>query len=213
MNIFPVNLQHPAKEAIEAAVNALRAGEVVMHPTETCYGLAVDIFNEGALKKLYALKQMPLKKPVSIMLTLLEDAQKYAEFNPIAFRLAQKFWPGPLTLVLPRKKTVSAFFNFGHETVGLRCPDSVISQQLIKGYGGPLSTTSANISGLPEVYGLHDYLEQIKERGLQPAVILDGGLLEENPPSTLVGFDLEGPKILRQGSLIAEIKAFLGCLP
>lgn len=252
------------KQDLGIAVQVLRAGGVVMHPTETCYGLAVDIFNEGALKRLYALKGRDFNKPVSMMVRDLEDAKKYVEFNEVALQLAKKFWPGPLTLVLPRKKSLPEFFNSGMnlgaqkvggqafvaQTVGVRCPDSAVSQALIKAYGGPLSTTSANVSGCAEVYKLEDYLAQLRDSGvgvgldvgavgggnsklrsrggrldtaiidfgfddLGPDLILDGGELPKNLPSTLVGFDASGKvgevqlKILREGAMLREVKSFL----
>lgn len=206
MKIIKVADKLGAKD-LEFVLNELMAGEVIMHPTETCYGLAVDIFQEEALQRLYALKKMSWQKPVSIMVSDLAMAQEYAYFNEKALALAEQFWPGPLTLVLPRKESLPDFLNAGHATVGVRCPASALSQQFIKSYGGPLSTTSANISGIKEVYNIKGYLEQLRleHNGLvqlEPAVIIDAGDIPKNPPSTLVGFSDDGTiQILRQGSL------------
>lgn len=191
------------------AADALRAGEVVMHATETCYGLAADIFNKSALEKLYKIKKMDESKPVSMMVSGLAEAQKYAEFNELALRLAERFWPGPLAIILPGKKILPDFFNAGSKTVGIRCPDSAVSQELISAFGGPLTTTSANISGLPEVYKVEDFLAQLQEGDLRPGVILDSGEIPKNAPSTIVAFDGGAFKLVREGALAEAVKEFL----
>jgi len=193
------------KEAIRPAIDALKGGGVVMHATETCYGLAVDIFNEEALKKLYSLKKMDEGKAVSIMVDGMAQAREYAEFNDFAVELAGKYWSGPLTLILPRRDRLPAYLNASFDTVGVRCPNSEVSRLLIRGVGGPLTTTSANLTGLPEVYSVDDYLEQVGEGGkmidnnMLPDVILDSGILERNVPSTVV--DCVEEKVIRVGAI------------
>ncbi len=164
MKILKVDQEKPEKDIILEAVKFLRQGKILIHPTETCYGFAVDIFNQSALNLLYQAKNMPNSKPVSMMVRNLEEAKKYAEFDSSALRLAGEFWPGPLTLVLPRKKSLPSFFNEGHNTVGIRCPDSLLVQKLLEDFDGPLSTTSANLSGQPEAYNVDDFLLQIQGR-------------------------------------------------
>ena len=186
---------------LKQAGEVLRGGGVIMHPTETCYGLAADIFNRKALQKLYAIKKMKADKPVSIMVRSLAEARKYARFNKTALSLANKFWPGPLTLILPRKKSLPAFLNKGHKTVGIRCPDSTVSLALIKVNGGPLTTTSANISGKPEVYSVMAFLKQVKMGDVQPDYIMDQGKIPPNKPSTIVEISSEGVKVIRKGDL------------
>lgn len=187
------------------AAGVLKAGGVVMHSTETCYGLAADIFSEQALKKLYKIKKMRADKPVSIMVRSLAEAKKYARFNVSALKLAKKFWPGPLTLVLPRKKFLPDFLNKGHGTVGIRCPDSKISQVLIKAFRGPLTTTSANISGKIEVYSVRDYLKQLKEKDELPDLIIDEGRIPKNRPSTIIAFKKGKIVVMRKGDLWVKI--------
>lgn len=198
---------------INRAVEAFKNGEVVMHATETCYGFAVDIFQEKALQKLYRLKKMSLEKPTSMMVTDLSMARSYAKFNDGALLLADKFWRGPLTLVIDRKPALPSFFNKGHTTVGIRCPSFSLAQALIKAYGKPLSTTSANISGKPETYCVKDYLLQLLKQDEKPALILDQGTLPLNRPSTIVGFrkedGYEEAFIIREGAMATEVKAFM----
>ena len=213
MQILKTDLHHPSQAILDQTIQALKQGSVVIHPTETCYGFAVDIFQEQALQSLYAVKKMALDKPVSMMVTSLAEAQQYAEFDPLAFKIAEKFWPGAVTLILPRKKTLPDFFNKDHLTVGIRCPDSKIAQALIKGVGRPLSTTSANVSGEPEVYEVKHFLDQLDLVGDKDAqglaVILDVGAIAKNPPSTLIVFEQGKPVFLREGALLAEVKNFL----
>lgn len=219
MKIVKVNLDNEdeSKEAITLAVRVLKRGGVVMHPTETCYGLAVDIFNEKALEKLYALKKMAKSKPVSVMVGSLEEAEKYADFgvtcstatgsmiNPR--ELADKYWPGPLTLVLPRKDALPVFLNEGVESVGLRCPDCLLCRDLIDGFSGPLTTTSANLTQWPEVYDVECYLGQLEGEPLRPDLIIDAGKLVKNRPSTIIKFEKGEMSLMREGVLWAQIRS------
>lgn len=222
MKIKKINLLNPETEIIAQAVKVLHEGKLVVHPTETCYGFAADVLNQNALEDLYAAKGRDFNKPVSMMVRSIEEAQKYVEFNEVALRLAERFWPGPVTLVLPRKAALPVFFNRAQSTLGVRCPDSAIARALIDGFGGPLTTTSANLSGEPEAYNVQDFLNQYDkfEKGLEKlGMILDGGelisksqddVLSKNPPSTVVGFDNKGnPVILREGALLDVVRKFL----
>lgn len=184
-------------ESLQQAIKVLHEGGVVAHPTETCYGLAVDIFQKRALERLYALKKMPLNKAVSILVRDLEEAQRYGVFSARALQLALKFWPGPLTIVAPRTALVPKWLNFGHSTLGLRVSSNKKTRQLVESFGSPLTTTSANVSGLPSAYSVQEFLDQ----GLVPDFILDGGRLGETPPSTIVEVKGEELKVLRQGGV------------
>lgn len=187
--------------------------KVIMHATDTCYGLAADVFDEQALNKLYKIKKMHGVKPVSMMVKSLEEAEKYAQFDDLARKLAEKFWPGPLTLVLPRKRMAEVglpdFFNPESATVGIRCPDSKISRALIDLNKRPLTTTSANVSGRPEVYKVLDYLSQLKEHDVLPDLVIDGGEIARNQPSTIV--KILGGKLeyLREGGLKEEVDKYI----
>ena len=184
-------------ESLFQAVKTLHAGGIVAHPTETCYGLAADIFQKSALSKLYSLKKMPLDKPVSILVRNVEEAERYGEFSQKAVQLALKYWPGPLTLVVPRTSGLPKWVNFGHATVGIRVSSNKKTRELVEAFGGPLTTTSANIHGLPSTYGVQDFLNQ----GLVPNFVLEGGRIGENPPSTIVEVVGEDVRVLRQASL------------
>lgn len=180
---------------IEKAIHVLRQGGVIAHPTDTCYGLAADVFNLQALERLYELKGMPKDKPVSILVASLEEAKRYAHFSPKALELAERFWPGALTLVLTRSQPLPSFLNPGVLEIGLRVIDEPISVALLKAFGGPLTTTSANAHGKPSPYS-------VSEISLKPDLILDGGELQAHAkPSTIVRVLGDDVDILRHGDL------------
>ena len=181
------------KDRLLNAVKALHAGAVLAHATETCYGLAVDIFQKGAVEKLYRLKQMPFSKPVSILVRDLQEAQRYGEFSAAALKLAQQHWPGPLTLIVPRTAALPLWINPGLDSVGIRVSDHKEVQALLEAFGGPLTTTSANVSGEPQAYAASDM-------GLKPDLILDSGSIPKNPPSTIVKVDGAELRVIRQGA-------------
>jgi tRNA threonylcarbamoyl adenosine modification protein (Sua5/YciO/YrdC/YwlC family) len=181
----------------EEMVNVLKQGGVVLHPTETCYGLAVDIFNEEALKKLYALKIMREFKPVSIIVIDKEDAGSWAEITSKAEELFDKFWPGPYTFLLNRKKTLPQFFNRGIQKVGLRNPAYKSVLNVVKKLDHPITTTSANVSGKAETYDINDFFTQLKSisSSFQPDLVIDGGFLGINEPSSV--YDVVDNIVLR----------------
>jgi len=187
-----------ANDDLLKAKKILLEGGVVAHATETCYGLAADIFQKKALAKLYALKKMPLDKPVSVLVRDLEEAQHYGEFSTTAVKLALQYWPGPLTLVVPRTSVLPQWLNFAHPTVGFRVSSHKKTRQLLEAFGGPLTTTSANIHTEPQAYSVQDLLDQ----GLVPDFVLDSGRIGENPASTIVEVLGDEVKVLRQGSIV-----------
>ncbi|MCD6109975.1 threonylcarbamoyl-AMP synthase [bacterium] len=168
-------------------VNVLKQGGIVLHPTETCYGLAVDIFNEDALRKLYMLKEMPEFKPVSIIVTDKEDAERWADVPDRGKELFDKFWPGPYTFLLNRDGSLPQFFCKGINKVGLRNPAYKSVLNVVKDMGHPITTTSANLFGKPETYDINDFLTQLKSVSskLQPDLIINGGFLGIQEPSAI----------------------------
>jgi len=183
----------------DETVRVLRLGGVVLHPTETCYGLAVDIFNEDALKKLYALKQMHQFKPVSIVVADKEDATRWAEVKEKAEGLFEKFWPGPYTFLLNRDGSLPQFFCKGISKVGLRNPAYKSVLNVVKKMGHPITTTSANVSRKPETYDINDFFTQLKSVNskLQPDLIVDGGFLGIQEPSVI--YDTVEDVVVRGG--------------
>lgn len=182
---------------IQTAVQTLLSGGVIAHPTETCYGLAVDIFNKEAVSKLYSLKKMALDKPVSILVRDLEEAEHYGVFNETARDLAKKYWPGPLTIILPRTKVLPSWINFGMDSVGIRISSNKKARELVEAFGGPLTTTSANIHGELQAYTVQELLDQ----GLVPDFILDSGKIGPVLPSTIVKVVGDEVELIREGPI------------
>lgn len=187
------------------ALAVLRAGGVIAHATETCYGFACDSTNRSALARLYRIKKMSHSKPVSILVWSLEEAEKYGIFSVAAKKLAKKYWPGPLTLIVKRKKTLPVFLNPGHKTVGIRVPAHALSRKLAQKLGRPITTTSANISSMPSPYSVYAIRRQFRGQKLKPDFILDSGRLSKNSPSTILDVTGKKPKIIRQGGLKISI--------
>lgn len=185
--------------AVSQAADILRGGGIVLHPTETCYGFAVDVCQEAAVSKLYVLKQMSLDKPSSVMVSCLEAAQRYGVFSERALKLAEKYWPGPLTLVVPQVTDVPQMYMGVSHYIGLRVPDHRFTLQLLQDYASPLITTSANLSGRVQCYSVEDVFQHIDQDSID--CVVDGGVLLDRPPSTVVRVEGDQLHVLRPGSL------------
>jgi len=183
------------KELLLEAVKTLHQGGVVLHPTETCYGLAVDIFQKRAVEKLYSLKKMSHSKAVSILVRDLDEAHEYGEFSPRAIQFALAHWPGALTIIVPRKPIVPVYINPENDSIGIRVSSNKKTKQLIEAFGGPITTTSANLSGELPAYNVQEFLDQ----GLIPDFILDGGQIGKTLASTVIKFVGAEIKVLRHG--------------
>ncbi len=190
------------KGVLKKALEVLRRGGVVMHPTETCYGFAVDVFNEKALKRLYRLKGRDFDKPVSVLVDGVKMVEKYGVLSDKAMELAQKYWPGPLALVVPRRRSLPEYLNRGENFVSFRVSSDEFCENLAEGFGGPLTTTSANVSGKEPLYEVD--LSQFGEMGDEIDLVIDGGKINKNKPSTVVKVEGDEMEILRQGGLLCE---------
>lgn len=146
---------------------------------------------------------MSKSKPVSILVHSLSAAQKYGFFNTRAKKLARKFWPGPLTIIVKRKKTLPGFLNPGAKTVGFRVPGHTISRTLSKLLDRPITTTSANISKESSVYSIPELKKQFHNSKTQPNLILDSGRIPRRPASTAVDSSTSGGdiRLIREGSI------------
>jgi len=189
--------------AVGSAVEVLKNSGIVMHPTETCYGMAVDVFNEQALEKLYKVKGMERNKPLSILVDSLEMAEKYGEFSEKALQLDKEYWPGPLAIIVPRKN-LPEFFNIGDDFVSFRVSSDKFCLEMIKGFGKPVTTTSANRAGLPQLYSAENLESAFGEFSGELDLVIDGGKIPENKPSTIVKVDGDQVLVIRQGDLLLK---------
>ncbi len=210
MNAEPgTRVQRAEKQSIEAAAVALRQGGLVAFPTETVYGLGADAGNGEAIARLYAAKGRPAFNPLIAHVSDVVAARRIAIFDHDAERLAAAFWPGPLTLVLPKRPDcgVADLALAGLDTVAVRVPDHPVALTLLKAFGGPVVAPSANRSGHVSPTSAAHVLADL--RGLIDLVI-DGGLCEVGVESTIVSC-LGEPTLLRPGGLAREaIERVLG---
>ncbi|HWC64112.1 MAG TPA: L-threonylcarbamoyladenylate synthase [Rhizomicrobium sp.] len=200
-------------EAVGKAARLLAAGRLVAFPTETVYGLGADASNGEAVAGIFAAKGRPRFNPLIVHVASLEEAQKHGEFSPLARKLAERFWPGALTLVLPRRadSKLSLLVSAGLDTVALRLPSHAVARALLGAFGGPIAAPSANASGeVSPTTALH----VAESLGGKVDMILDGGPAMLGLESTVIGFDDDGKSILLRPGAISrqDIEAVTGPL-
>lgn len=191
------------ESAVTKATEVLRAGGVILYPTDTLYGLGADAFSDAAVAKIYAIKSREARKPIHCIVADMVMAERYAEVSDVARTLAQKFLPGPLTLVLPKKPEVTGGIASDAATLGIRIPANEFCLALAR-EAGPYTTTSANKSGAPSARRIDDILAQLGPAADMIDLVIDAGELPESLPSTVV--DLTGglPKVRREGAISAS---------
>jgi L-threonylcarbamoyladenylate synthase len=181
------------------AVATLRAGGLVAMPTDTVYGLGVGLDARDGLPRLFAAKDRPLDRAIVLLVADVAQAASVGVMSPAAHVLAERFWPGGLTLVLAQAPgaRLPALLTGGVATIGVRLPDHGCPRSLARVLG-PLPVTSANLSGQPDALDATAVLEQLGER---VDLILDGGLARGGVPSTVVDCSGEQPRVLRAGAV------------
>jgi L-threonylcarbamoyladenylate synthase len=193
-------------EGRDSAVAALRAGEAVVVPTDTLYGLAALPTVPGAVDRLFALKGRPADMPIAVLVADLEQVEALADLPDAARRLAAAFWPGPLTMVLARRAGVDLPLGEPHETIGVRWPAHPVIAALAADVG-PLATTSANRTGEPTPEHAADAAAALTGA---VAVVIEGGRCAGSA-STVVDLTGAALRVLREGAITeAELRAALG---
>lgn len=187
---------------ISRAAELLKKGELVALPTETVYGLGGNALSDMAVAKIFETKGRPSFNPLIIHVASLEEAMRYATFSDAATAIAKKFWPGPLTLVLPRKRgcAISLLASAGLDTLAIRVPAHPVAQALLQESGLPIAAPSANRSGRLSP----THAEHVREELGNDIFILDGGACEFGIESTVLDMNGDTPAILRPGAIIAE---------
>lgn len=198
----------PTEENLKRAGQLIKCGEIVAFPTETVYGLGANAFDVEACKKIYTAKERPADKPLTLHVATFEMIEQIAEINLAAEKLIEKFLPGPLTIILPKKNIVPDFVTCNSESVGVRFPNNTVAQDFIKIAGVPIAAPSANISGKNPPVTAQEVFENLSGR---VEIILDGGKCDVGISSTIVDISTGELKILRQGKISAEfIEKVLG---
>ena len=185
-----------------AALAVLRAGGIVIIPTDTVYGVACDPWSAPGVERLYAAKERPHSMAIPVLVSSVGAAVAVAESLPEAFdRLAERFWPGGLTLVVYKHEGISADLVAGGETVALRHPKQGFALRLIEEHGGALAVTSANITGQPAPTTAEGAMEQLSGR---VELVVDGGTCSGGVSSTIVDLTATPPRLLREGAISIE---------
>lgn len=198
ITIIPGN--HEA--ALERAVAVLRAGGLIIYPTETTYGLGADATNPAAIEKLYRYKTQRQGKPLSIVVIDGTMADQYVERNSTAIQAYETFLPGPVTVVSLGRHSVSPGVESEHGTLGVRIPDHAIPIELVRRLGNPITATSANASGQRRPYSVQDILDTTSERQQNLIdLFLDTGTLPPRPPSSVIDTTLDSIQVVRHGKL------------
>ena len=198
-------------QSIAIAAEILRNGGLVAIPTETVYGLGANGLNENAVAQIFVVKGRPQDNPLILHVADASDMERFAHDIPAeAYKLAEAFWPGPLTMILPAKDIVPKRTTGGRDTVGIRCPDSEVTRAIIRAAGIPVAAPSANTSGKPSTvtaeHVLHDHDGKIE-------AVVDGGHSRVGVESTIVDLTESPARLLRPGGITPEqLLAVLGNL-
>jgi len=192
-----------SSEALERAVGLLRQGLVVAFPTDTIYGVGCDLWQTAAIERLYWAKQRPYEMAIPVLVASLSAVYQVAQNLSESFEiLARRFWPGELTLIVPRRKEVPDLLCAGGPTIAVRMPNHEVVLQLLGMFGDTLAVTSANLSGHPAPCTADEVLSDL--RGRIP-LILDGGLCSGGVASTIIDCVSQPPTLLRTGNLSLDM--------
>ncbi len=204
MKILKINEEN-YNETIQEAINVIKSGGTVIYPTETCYGIGVDVLNQDAVDKLYKYKGFRGQKPFSMAVTDIEMAKKYVNINDIALNVYNNYLPGPVTVVSESKGVVAKGVESEWKTVGVRIPDHKVPIDIVNGLGTPITATSANVSYKPVAYSIESLLKHTPKKSEQYIdLIIDYGELPKNIPSTVLDTTMNSLQVLRDGKIEFE---------
>ena len=187
------------KNTLSNAIIALKTGKLIVYPTDTLYALGADIFNDDGVKQVFTVKKRPFSNPLPVAVADFASISKIAYTNDVVKKIVERFLPGPLTIILRKKESVSKFVTGGLENIAVRIPDNKIALELLSAFG-PLTVTSANIHDKKTPYVINDIMMQFTT---DISVYLDDGRLDAKP-STIVDLALEKPRIVRKGTIALE---------
>ncbi|MCC9260867.1 MAG: threonylcarbamoyl-AMP synthase [Methanobrevibacter woesei] len=193
MRILKTNNENPDKEVIEEAIRVMAHGGIVLYPTDTVYGLGVNIFNKKAVRRVYDIKKRSLMKPLSIIVSSKDAISHVANLRTRDKIYVDKFLPGPYTLILNKTKIVPRVVTSGLKHVGVRIPDNEIACRISDLF--PVTTTSANLSDHEVCETPDEILDQLNH---DVDLVIDVGKLKRNKPSTIINLTSEKPIILER---------------
>ncbi|WP_457548692.1 L-threonylcarbamoyladenylate synthase [Archaeoglobus sp.] len=205
--IYRIDPKSPNEAVLREVADMIKEGKLVAYPTETVYGLGTNALDENAVKRLFEVKGRS-RKPISVVVSDLDHVERIAEPNEVAMKLMEKFFPGPITVIVKKKDTIPSIVTAGTDKIGIRMPDYKIPLKLAEFSGVPVTSTSANVSGKPSPtkpeHVMEDFTGKID-------AILDAGETPLKIESTVIDTTTKPPRVLRVGALpLDEMKKVVG---
>ncbi len=198
------NLSAGTKQQVEEGIDIVRRGGIIAFPTDTVYGLGASIYNETAVRQIFTVKRRPLEMALPVLVASIEQLKDVTVTLPkVALYLAEYFWPGGLTMVLPKSEKVPDIVTAHENSIAVRVPDHPVPVAIIKGLGMPIIGTSANVHGKPSPVSAAEVRKQL---GKKVDLIIDGGRSPGTRESTIIDLTGEKPVIIREGTItISEL--------
>lgn len=201
MRVCKLSRTGDLKPCVQAATHILSSGGVIIYPTDTLYGLGADALSDTAVDAVYALKERDGRKPMHAVVADLAMAERYGVVNPLARKLAKRFLPGALTLVLEKREGEERGIMRGMGTIGIRIPDDRFCLALARAFGKPFTATSANISGEDAELDITGIQAQLGAHAERVGLVVDAGPLTARMPSSVVDVSSGVPNVLREGAI------------
>ena len=199
MRIIQVDLNKDYSWAIQEAISVLKQGGTIIYPTDTVYGIGCNALDEFAVRRVFQIKQRS-SRPLLILARNMKWVQELVYLTPKQVQIAEKFWPGKFTLVLPKKDIIPYVVTTGLPSVGIRVPDFKFTDELLAQFGYPLVSTSANLSGEEATGDINKVIKSFSREGIQrPDLVIDAGVLPPSNTSVIIDCTSDKPKILRVG--------------
>jgi len=199
VKIIPVDLKGNFSDAIFQAVTVLKRGGVIVYPTDTVYGLGANACDWYAVEQVFKIKKRPFSRPLPIIARNMKWVAELAFVPPKLEKILSEIWPGPTTVILPKKDVIPSIVTAKRKGVGIRIPDYILTDKLLGRFGYPLTATSANISGEEATGDIKKIIEMFHNEIWKPDLILDAGVLPSCEPSTILDLTTIKPKIVRVG--------------
>jgi L-threonylcarbamoyladenylate synthase len=185
----------PNVKVLKEVIDVLKNGGLIIYPTETCYGIGTDATNNRSIEKIYEIKGRDPSKPIPILVSSLNMIKKYGEITKKTEFLVNKFMPGPLSIIIKKKRLIS---DVNKNSVSFRISSHPVASLLVKLLKNPITTTSANLSGESSIYEISKIIENFKDK---VDIILDCGDLSRVEPSTCIDMSSDDVKIIREGPI------------
>lgn len=196
-SLLEINVEHPEPHRIGRAVSLIQDGKVIVYPTDTIYGLGADIENRGAIDRIYGLRKLDPKKPLSLVCGSLSEASRYAVIDNDCYRVMKRLLPGPYTFILKATREAPKMGDTKRRTVGIRLPSHPVALALVRALGRPLLSTSAIVDETSEEVSDPHFLADHYSNDV--AMVIDAGTLL-GTPSSVIDWTEEAPVIIRRGA-------------